>query len=156
MIMNQRMTSKCVETIRDAVEEILVSEKKRGNGRSAGKIDDRQTEVRLASQLLVSSNNLAVATIKRPPVVSVVPVSGRNFRTKSRKEGGGKKKERETKETRPKRQSPGARDTLTTGQVLIAVAAASSFLETTPSTSVINTFANTRRYCGGVEGKKNS
>lgn len=79
--------------------------KKRGNGRSAGKIDDRQTEVRLASQLLVSSNNLAVATIKRPLVVSVVPVSGRNFRTKSRKEVGEKKRERDEGNTAEKAKS---------------------------------------------------
>lgn len=84
-------------------------------------------------------------------VVSVVPVLGRNFRTKSKKkkkEEDEKKKRRET----AKRQSPGARDTLTTGQVLIAVAA-SSFLETTLDTSVVKTFANTRR-CIALEPTK--
>lgn len=128
--------------------------------RSAGKIDAGQTEVRLASQLLVSSNNRAVATIKGSLVVSVVPVSGRNFRTKSRKEEGEGGERREKRKRRRKHGRKGKvrepRDTLTTGQVLIAVAAASSFLETTPSTSVVNTFANTRRHCGGAEGRKNS
>lgn len=52
-------------------------------------------------------------------------------------EMGGRRREeeREREKTRPKRQSPGARDTLTTGRVLIAVAAASSFLETTAAAS---------------------
>lgn len=88
---------------------MFFSEKKRENGRSAGKIDAGQTEVRLASQLLVSSNNQAVATIKGSLVVSVVPVSGRNFRTKSRKGEGEKKRERDERNTAEKAKSGSSR-----------------------------------------------
>lgn len=97
-----------------------------------------------------------VATIKGSSVASVVSVLDRNFRTKSTRKTGGKGTKKETEITRLKRQSPGARDTLTTSQVLIAVAAASSFLETTPGTSVIKTFANTRRHRVGTDRRENS
>ena len=74
--------------------------------RSVRKIDAGQTGVRLASQLLVSSNNRAVATIKEPLVVSVMLVSGRNFRTKSRKKE--KEKRKRTKENMAEKAKSGS------------------------------------------------
>lgn len=112
------------------------------NGRSQGKSDvdsiNRSSFSGSRATDLVKQpsgrNNKGVQSM----VVSAVPVLGRNFRTKSKKS-----ERRERKEETVKRQSPGARDTLTTGQVLIGMAA-SSFLETTLDTSMVKTFTNTR------------
>lgn len=110
------------------------------NGRSEGKID--VDSINRSS----FSGSRATDLVKQP--------SGRNNKgVPGRFRGAGfgqefpnekqKSERRERKEETVKRQSPGARDTLTTGQVLIGMAA-SSFLETTLDTSMLKTFANTR------------
>lgn len=110
------------------------------NGRSEGKID--VDSINRSS----FSGSRATDLVKQP--------SGRNNKgVHGRFRGAGfgqefpnekqKSERRERKEETVKRQSPGARDTLTTGQVLIGMAA-SSFLETTLDTSMLKTFANTR------------
>lgn len=110
------------------------------NGRSEGKID--VDSINRSS----FSGSRATDLVKQP--------SGRNNKgVHGRFRGAGfgqefpnekqKSERREKKEETVKRQSPGARDTLTIGQVLIGMAA-SSFLETTLDTSMLKTFANTR------------
>lgn len=110
------------------------------NGRSEGKID--VDSINRSS----FSGSRATDLVKQP--------SGRNNKgVHGRFRGAGfgqefpnekqKSERRERKEETVKRQSPGARDTLTIGQVLIGMAA-SSFLETTLDTSMLKTFANTR------------